>query len=225
MLLMKNVFDRQSQIVLILANIVPIYGVIFWDWSVAQIFLLYWSETVLIVITTLIKMILTKNNRYVGSQRAGLLMKIVLIILNAATFAVFMAAHLFFLILIIRQLLGAPGAINYSPDIVGDLLTMLGGVKIGIVGLAVSHIFLVLRDYFERNKHKIASLEDLAQFPVGRLMVMQFLSIFGLMSVALMKSQLAPLLIFMVMKTGSDLYLQQQGNSPEKRSIKTKAQH
>lgn len=37
-----------SVVVLILANLIPLVGVLFWDWSVFEVVVLYWLENVII---------------------------------------------------------------------------------------------------------------------------------------------------------------------------------
>ena len=49
----------QSDYVLIAANIVPVYGVWFLNWSAGEVFLVYCLETIIIGFFTLLKMLIT----------------------------------------------------------------------------------------------------------------------------------------------------------------------
>jgi len=48
--------SRPSSIVLILANLVPLVGVLYFDWSVLDILLLYWTESVIIGLVNVLRM-------------------------------------------------------------------------------------------------------------------------------------------------------------------------
>ncbi len=48
---------RSSAVVLIIANLLPLVGVLFWEWSAFEIILLYWTENVIIGAINVLKMI------------------------------------------------------------------------------------------------------------------------------------------------------------------------
>ena len=55
----KKVFNPKiptSLIGLIIANILPIFGVIFRNLSIEHLFILYWSESAIIIVFTILKM-------------------------------------------------------------------------------------------------------------------------------------------------------------------------
>jgi hypothetical protein len=47
---------RHQQLALILANLVPLAGVLFWDWDIFNIVVLYWFENVIIGGINILKM-------------------------------------------------------------------------------------------------------------------------------------------------------------------------
>ncbi len=57
-----------SALVLVLANLVPLYGVLLWNWSVPDVIITYWAETVIIGFYNALKMltITVKNKDYTG---------------------------------------------------------------------------------------------------------------------------------------------------------------
>lgn len=46
-----------AAILLVVSNLVPLAGVLFWDWDVGSIVMLYWSENVILGVYILVKMI------------------------------------------------------------------------------------------------------------------------------------------------------------------------
>ena len=43
---------RPSTLILFAANFVPVIGVVFWGWSILQLMMLYWMETIIILFWT-----------------------------------------------------------------------------------------------------------------------------------------------------------------------------
>lgn len=55
--MLNELTQRPSAKVLILANLIPLVGVIFWGWSVFNIVVLYWMENLVIGVINILKMI------------------------------------------------------------------------------------------------------------------------------------------------------------------------
>lgn len=49
--------NRAAAILLVVSNLLPLAGVLFWDWDVGSIVMLYWSENVILGVYILVKMI------------------------------------------------------------------------------------------------------------------------------------------------------------------------
>lgn len=54
--------QRPSAFVLILANLIPVAGVLLFDWNVATILMLYWAESVVIGILNVLRMICCQSD-------------------------------------------------------------------------------------------------------------------------------------------------------------------
>src|SRR5262245_22618930 len=50
-----------SAVVLVLSNLVPVYGVLFWHWEVFPIVFLFWAETVVIGVINVPKMLVVRD--------------------------------------------------------------------------------------------------------------------------------------------------------------------
>ncbi|MGI9239888.1 MAG: DUF6498-containing protein [Verrucomicrobiales bacterium] len=55
--MLADLTRRPSALVLVLANLIPLVGVIFWDWSVFNIVVLYWMENLVIGVINILKMV------------------------------------------------------------------------------------------------------------------------------------------------------------------------
>ena len=54
---------------LIIANLVPLFGVLFWGWSLSAVMVLYWSENVVIGLFNVLKMALAQGEAKGSSMR------------------------------------------------------------------------------------------------------------------------------------------------------------
>jgi len=68
----KDMFSRPSAIVLILANLVPLAGVLFLGWRVFDVIILYWAENVVIGVINVLRMITCRPEQgLAGFVRGG----------------------------------------------------------------------------------------------------------------------------------------------------------
>ena len=66
--------SRPSSIVLIFANVIPLVGVLLFDWNVLEILLLYWTESVVIGVINVLRMVTCRTDNILaglGPYAAG----------------------------------------------------------------------------------------------------------------------------------------------------------
>ena len=167
---------------LIIVNLIPVYGVWFEGWNAAQIFLVYCLETVIIGLFTVVKLacvtILVKprDEWHVakGSAMATGLFFILFFIVHYGIF-VFVQTQIFF---------GVSGLIKD-----GSLLGTYREIPraLGHEGRLLLLIFIVyytlqtLYDFFLSGEYKTISMMKLMFQPYGRIFVQQFVVIIGSM--------------------------------------------
>lgn len=64
---MLNNFKHTALLSIILTNLIPVYGVIFWNWTPFYVFWLFWIETLIVAFFNVAKILLSKGevkNRY-----------------------------------------------------------------------------------------------------------------------------------------------------------------
>ena len=82
-------------IVLVAANLIPLWGVIFWDWDAFNVVLLYWSENIVVGFYNILKMAFARVSR--PAEHLG---KLFLIPFFSVHYGGFCAVHGFFVLML-----------------------------------------------------------------------------------------------------------------------------
>jgi len=176
-----------SLIVLIIANLVPLYGAYAWGWSVGELMLLYWSESAIIGFFNILKMVLSSNGpiSFSGSKIPLFIpLKLFYIPFFTVHYGGFMLGHLVFIVTLFVK--------DFS---VGLLLTVL----IGMVSLFISHGLSFFMNYVGKKEYGEAFIGTLMFAPYPRIVVMHLTIIFG----AFIN---APLILLIAGKTIADAF-------------------
>ena len=192
---------------LVVVNLIPLVGVILWDWDVASLVILYWSENVILGIYTLLKM-LTKNP--VSGFFMGLFFTIhyggfcavhglFVLALTTGDMPNFIEGDAWPFFLIFVQLL---------VEVISQVLAMAPPEwMIGFAALFVSHGISLCLNYFLGGEHKSQDLKSLMGAPYKRIVVLHIAIIAGGFGVAAFGSP-TPLLVLLVLgKLGLDIWL------------------
>lgn len=167
---------------LIIVNLVPVYGVWFEGWNAAQIFLVYCLETVIIGLFTVVKMacitLFIKPRDEWNTGRSS-------VMVSGLFFILFFIVHYGIFVFVQTQIFfGVSGLIKHGP-----LLDTYRGIPkaLGPQGLLLLLIFIVyytlqnLFDFFLSGEYKKISMLKLMLQPYGRIFVQQFVVIVGSM--------------------------------------------
>lgn len=190
-------FDLSS-IFLLLANIFPIFGVLFFNFDLAQILLLYWAESGIIGFYTLFKIIvLVKKTNSFTPRLAGLAFIPVFIV----HFGIFMIVHLFILLSLIKTQNWGDAESTFTSN-------LLAGLPIvALINLFISHgvsffrNFLGNKEYLEENSDGKVMLA-----PYKRIILMHLTILFGAFLAGYYKSSMPILVLLIVLKTAVDLF-------------------
>ena len=165
-------------LVIYLANLMPLIGVLFFDWNAKTILLIYWAESAIIGFFTIIKML---------RASASILLKIILVPFFCIHFGGFMLGHLIALITIL--VLYLPGDFSFMNFFIGILVLFLGRSIVFAHGPAKESDLLdaSLEPTNPENTYLIkAGYPNLtkAMFePYPRIIVMQLTIIFGVFGI------------------------------------------
>jgi len=176
---------RLSAIVLILANLVPIYGVLNWGWSTSSVIALYWAENWIIGALNIPRMWMAR-----GAPRKA-----------AFPLSVFFALHYGFFTFIhgtfVFSLFGDGAS-------AGDLLPG-GPLFLTLLILSGSHTVSFIVNYWMGGEYKTRAVQDQMFRPYGRIVVLHIVILGGAMLVEAAGSPLPALLLLIGIKTAIDM--------------------
>jgi hypothetical protein len=159
---------------LILVNLVPLAGVLWFGWRMFDVLMLFWMESVVIGVINLLRMAV----RLFG---VGELKGVVLIPFFTVHYFGFCAAHGLILVLVFgppglspAQVLGASGFF----EIIRQLLSE-PTLRWGLIAIAASHLFSFLANFLWAGEWRRTSIDALMGAPYGRIMLMHVVLVIG----------------------------------------------
>ena len=183
-----------SVIVLILTNLIPLMGVLFFEWSIASIIFLYWLENVVIGFYNVLKMITVRRQTSPGTH----VPRIMQYIAKAFTigffilhYGAFTAAHG----LVVTRLLQA-----FSPYSFREVL-------VGFIALLVSHGVSFAQNFIGKEEYARVTLGTLMHQPYHRVLVMHISILLGVVVGVMLTPTplLGVLVVLIILKTFLDL--------------------
>ena len=191
-------FLRPSALVLVLANLGPVYGVMLLGWKVFPVVFLFWLENLVIGALNVFRMLLADP----GNKPVWLL-KLFIVPFFCIHFGLFTFVHGIFVMGFFGGMfqVGAP-----FPD--GDVIIgFIREYKLGwaIIGLGASHAISFAVNYVGQGEYLKANPIKLMQQPYGRVIVLHITIIAGGFLVTILQSPIVGLLLLVVLKIGLDL--------------------
>ena len=188
-------FKDKSVIILIVVNLFPIIGVIFFEWDIFEVVMLYVIETIIVGTYNVIKMLFVK-----GDKKRFTIM--------------FFIIHYNFFILIqsifVIVLIGGDSTDSMGPDIgqgFHNLFSLFSyrDFKVAVLLIVISHGIAVYKNFIKPKLYKHADLEKLMMEPYKRIFVQQFMAIGGAIIAMMLQAPMGFLIILILMKTFFDL--------------------
>lgn len=184
---------------LILANLVPVYGVVALGWEAFPLMLLFWLENVIIGVLNAVRMLCVDPHDV--AQWAA---KLVMVPFFCVHYGMFTAVHgIFVLSFFGTDAFGKVGGL----DVLEVAARAVHGLEleIAVLALAGSHLFSFLWNYLYRGEFRRATVPALMMQPYGRVVVLHLAIIGGGFAAAALGSPLWALLVLVVLKVGLDL--------------------
>ena len=184
--------------VLVAANLVPMAGVLFWDWNVFALILLFWMENVVVGVLFALRILC------VDPANAALwAAKLFMVPFFSFHYGLFTAVHGTFVFLLFGR-----GA--YPVDglqLLGPALRAAADYDLWlpIAALAASHVFSFAWNYLYRGEFRQVQLKRLMLLPYGRVVVLHVAIIFGGIAAMALGSPVWALLVLLGLKIGLDL--------------------
>ena len=182
-----------SGIVLLLANAVPLVGVVMHHWTVFAVILLYWTENVVVGVINVLKIITaTPDQPLVWAGKAFL------VPFFCFHFGLFTYVHGVF----VFALFGG-STYHYPGDVIAALRA--NGLTTAVGLLVGSHAFSFVHNYLMQGEYKQAALPVLMMLPYGRIIVLHLTVIFGGIAAMALGAPLPALVVLVLLKTALDL--------------------
>lgn len=192
-----------SSVVLVLVNLVPLYGVLELGWTVGSVLLLFWLENLVIGLFTVLR-ILTA-----ASLHNPLPAKLFTVIFFSLHYGLFCLVHGTLLV----ELFDVP-AMGGQPVLLQGLflpleialgLVLSTGLLWPLLAIAASHGFSYLANYLGDGEFRTVGVRQLMSQPYPRIMVLQLTLILGGMLLQWLDSPLPGLVLLLAIKIVLDL--------------------
>ena len=190
---------------LVAANLVPLFGVVVWDWDVAAIVILFWSENLIIGALTIVKILYS-------SPILGWFASAFFVI----HYGGFCAVHGMFAAMMVGVELSDPFDGGDWPFVLIFVQLLVGVVRaildaappewiFGFVAVALSHTVSLCTHYFGKREFEKLDTQRLMMAPYKRIVVTHLSILFGGFVTLWFNSPLALLILLVIGKTLLDL--------------------
>jgi hypothetical protein len=213
--LMERWRPRTALVALVLANLVPLLGVLFLDWDVGSLVVLYWSENLVIGGITILKMLLKAR----GQERF-------LALFFTLHYGGFCAIHGFFVLQLTRfagehwdhaAAVTWPGPLALVQMFVNLAQQLLSAAPpeflLACLALVVSHGVSFVLIYLGQREYEHTTMKDLMNEPYRRIAVLHIAIIAGGFLVVRLGSPLGLLVALVVLKIGMDIMLHNRSHT------------
>lgn len=184
---------------LVAANLLPLLGVVFLDWDLQMVLMLYWAESGIIGFYTMLKML-----RIFGPSAIGLCL------FFTVHYGIFMTVHGMFLLALTEMGssgFGDAGGAGMLPD--SQLLAEATSwpILLSLTALFISHgVSFVRHVVFMPPQDRPAEPGHVMMEPYGRIVIMHLAIIFGTFAVIVLKAGIAVLVLLIVLKIAVDVW-------------------
>jgi hypothetical protein len=193
-------------VALVVANLIPLFGVLFLGWSVWNILVIYWLENGIVGVINVLKMSAATGEEATGlpaaltinGQPASSMSKVGLIPFFIVHYGIFWFVHGIFVLTL-------PAFLSLASDTPMEL--GLGAVLFAAVGLAVSHGLSFWWNFLRGGEYRRTTPAALMFAPYRRLVALHLTIIFGALAVMLTGAPIVAVAILVGIKTLIDLGL------------------
>jgi hypothetical protein len=185
-------------VALLLANAVVLVGVVFFEWQIFLIMLLFWSENVIIGFSTVLKMLAARPR-----DLAAWPSKLILVPFFAFHYGMFTMVHGVF----VRSLFGGDDSMGGGLIVASARMWRLvfeSGLSVALLAVVLSHGFSFVWNYLLTGEYRKVDVREQMKRPYGRVVVLHLTIIFGGFFVMAIQSPLGALVILVVGKAVLD---------------------
>jgi hypothetical protein len=189
---------RPSMLVLVLANLFPLYGVVVLGWKIFPVIFLFWLENLIIGAFNVLRILVADPG-----NRNFWFLKVFLIPFFCVHFGLFTFVHGVFVMGFFGGMFKTGAPFPGEDVIIGFIRQYQLGVP--IIGLALSHAISFGVNYIGGGEYLNANPASLMQQPYGRVIVLHATILCGGFLVTIFQSPMIGLLVLILLKIGLDL--------------------
>lgn len=188
--------QRASLLFLVLVNMLPLAGVLFFHWDVAALVLLYWSENLVLGFYTLLKMLV--------KGRLAALGRCLFFCLH---YGIFCAVHGVFIVTMLLD-----GELDPAAGGPLEMLRQLVAYAppqwlLAFAALFISHGISFVLNFMQGPEREELSLKQLMAAPYSRIVVLHIAIIIGGLGVMALGQPVAMLAVLVLLKIALDVIL------------------
>jgi hypothetical protein len=194
-------------VALVIANLVPLIGVLFLGWGVWNILIIYWLENGIVGAFNVLKMARAEGMptgdeppMTINGQPAASMSKLGLLPFFVVHYGIFWFVHGIFVFTL-------PAFMILSPDPVGDIGIEPGSILVAGIALAISHGLSFWWNYLHGGEYRRATAAGLMFAPYRRLIALHLTIIFGGMAIMFTGAPAAAVAVLVLVKTALDVGL------------------
>ncbi len=183
-----------SIIWLIAANLLPVAGVLFWDWHIFSLLFLFWCENVVIGIFGIARMVMSSEAGFGANVFQGLFFTV--------HYGGFMFGHLFFLTAMFLNNADGTGSENSFQNFLSlfDRWTITA-----LIALTVSHGWSFFENFVGKKEYSSLTPTDAMSLPYKRMMITHVALIAGGFLLTRLDEPMVGLLVLLAMKIALDV--------------------
>lgn len=187
-----------SATALVLANLVPLAGVLLFGWDVFVVVFLFWLENVVVGFFNLLRMLWVER----GAERFPLA-KLFVMPFFLVHYGMFTAIHGVFVLVLFG---GMADRVSGFPTVrsVTEIVSQYH-LWIPVLALFASHGYSFVANYVARQEYRRVTLQQLMQQPYSRVVVLHLTILLGGFLVMALKLPMVGALLLVVLKIGVDL--------------------
>ena len=190
-----------SLLALLCANAIPFLGALFLDWDIASVLALYWLETAVIGLFTVLKLLTVKNALPMPMPMGGRLFMAVFFCVH---FGLFQFVHGVFLVFLL--LLGDRGDSFSTLQAPARLLDSLAGTSelVAVLGIIISHAVSFVANWLIGREREHVPAQVVLFSPYRRVVAMHLTLLLGAFVTLAIGSTTVLLAILVIAKTIAD---------------------
>jgi hypothetical protein len=195
--------SRIAAALLVITNLIPLAGVLWFGWDLLLIMALYWAENGVLGVINIGKILLAEGpppanfKLTINGRPATSLSRTGTAGFFCMHYGIFWVVHGVFVFTLIPALTGeTPFAVSLNVPL------FLGGV----VALAISHGTSFWLNYVGRGEYRTISAAEVMTQPYGRLVILHVTIVLGAFVSIQLGTPIGSLLVLVLLKTGMDLY-------------------